>query len=930
MSERFQRLEEIFHQVSELPPQERESALAELCAGDISLANRARALLQADEEAGAFLETPAAAPVEPPSLIGLRLGAYRIEEKVGQGGMGVVYRAVRADGTYEQSVALKVFGAGADRSDLVARFRAERQILASLEHPGIARLLDGGTTEDGLPYLVMELVDGVPIDRYCDENRLSVDERIALFQRVCAAVAYAHQHLVVHRDLKPSNILVTPAGEPRLLDFGIAKLLAGAGALVDPAETQTGQRLLTPQYASPEQLAGGAVTTSSDVYSLGVLLYVLLCGRLPYRFDATRPGSLEQAVYEQEPERPSVAALTEEVARDRGTSPRQLARRLAGDLDNIVLLALAKERTRRYASVELLAQDLAHFRAGLPVAARPATFGYRLGKLVRRYRREATLGTAALLSIVALAVVMTVQAYQSARQRDAMKRERDKAVRMSRVLEGMFEITTNPSQTRGETITAREILDKGVHDVETELADQPEIQASLILTLGSLYGKLGMYDRALPLLERSLALDRRVLGETRPEVADNLNSLGAARYALGDFAGAEQAFRQAVAIGRRLGDAGQRQLADSLNGLGAVSYEHARYAEAEAAFREALALSRQQTDPDRERIAETVGNLGALRQAQGDYTEAASLHRESLRLLETVHGKAIVQAREFHITELNNLGLVLYYLGDFVAAESTWRQALAEGRHLYSGAHPTIALVLLNLTKALTARGDFAAAEPIGREALDMHRTLFGEDNPLVALDLGSLGSIRQGRGDLQGARVLFEEALKLQRRVLGEEHPRTADLLFALASLLLVQGDHGAAEPLAQRVLSIRRKALPPDHPDLGDALILLGSLRVAAGAPAAGEPLLRQGRAQLLNSLPANHWRLGRADSELGACLVALGRDREAEPLLVSGGDLLLRQGSGVLPAVRETARQRLIAFYERRGDPARAAAYRSRRPV
>ena len=930
MSERFQRLEEIFHQVSTLPPQERESALAELCDGDPLLADQVRVLLQADEEAGAFLEAPVAEPVEPPSLFSRRLGAYRVEEKIGQGGMGVVYRAVRADGTYEQSVALKVFGAGADRGDLMARFRTERQILASLEHPGIARLLDGGTTEDGRPYLVMELVDGVPIDRYCDRSLLSVDERIALFLRVCAAVAYAHQHLVVHRDLKPSNILVTPAGEPRLLDFGIAKLLAGADAIVDPAETRTGQRLLTPQYASPEQLAGGVATTGSDVYSLGVLLYVLLCGRLPYRFDASRPGFLEQAIHEREPERPSVAGLTEEVARVRGVSRRQLARRLAGDLDNIVLLALAKEERRRYASVELLAQDLAHFRAGLPVAARPATLSYRLGKFVRRYRREVALGTAALLAIVALAVVMTVQAYQSARQRDAMERERDKAVRVSRVLEGMFEITTNPSRTRGEAITAQEILDNGVRDVETELADQPEVQASLSLTLGALYGKLGMYDRALPLLERSLALHRRVLGETRPEVADSLNSVGAARYALGDFAGAERAFRQAVTIGRRLGAAGRRQLADSLNGLGAISYEHARYADAEAAFREALALLRQQTNPDRERIAETAGNLGSLRQAQGDYTEAAALHRESLALLETVHGKAIGQAREFHITELSNLGLVLYLQGDFAGAESTCRQALAEGRHLYSGAHPAIALVLGNLTKALTARGDFAAAEPIAREALDMHRALFGEDNPLVARDLANSGTIREGTGDLQGARALYEQALRLQRRVLGEEHPRTAEMLFALASLLFAQGDRSAAEPLAQRVLAIRRKVLPPDHPDLGDALILLGSLRVAAGAPLAGEPLLRQGRAQLLKSLPAGHWRLGRADSELGACLAALGRDREAEPLLVSGGDLLLRRGSGALPAVRETARQRLISFYERRGDPARAASYRSRRPV
>lgn len=868
MFERFQRLEEIFHEVSALPPEERASAVAERCAGDSRLADRVRALLRADEQAGSFLETPVVSPVlrlaPSLSLLGRRLGAYRIEEKIGQGGMGAVYRAVRADGAYEQSVALKVFSAGADRDDLLARFRTERQILASLEHPGIARLLDGGTTEEGLPYLVMERVDGIPIDRYCDEHRLTVEERLALFLQVCSAVAYAHRHLVVHRDLKPSNILVTPAGEPRLLDFGIAKILAGSGPSAAEllAETQTGYRLLTPQYASPEQLTGGPVTTASDVYSLGVLLYVLLCGRLPYRFDPARPGSLEQAVLEQEAERPSAAVLwersggtvnagavnagtadegadPERVAAVRGMSRRQLARRLAGDLDNIILLALAKEGAQRYASVELLAQDLAHFRAGLPVAARPATFGYRLGKFVRRHRRGVGLGAAALLAIVALAVVMTVQAYQMARQRDAMEQERDKAVRMRRLVEGMFKIT-DLNQERGETITAREILDAGAQRIETELAGQPEDQASLSQTVGDLYAKLGMPDRALPLVERSLALRRRH-GEMHPEVAESLNTLGAVRYAQGDFAAAEQAYRRGEVISRHLGPEGEPHLAVSVNGLAVLAYEQARYAEAETLFRQALALFRRQTAAHRVEIAVLLGNLGGLRQAKGDYAQAEGLYRESLALLAQIPSEIGNQVRAFRVTELNNLGRVLLLRGDFAASEKTERQALAEAERLYDGPHPIIAIILTNLTNALLERG--AAA----------------------------------------------------------------------------------AAEPLAQRVLAIRRKVLPPDHPDLGDALILLGGVRMAAGAPADAEPLLRQARAQLLRSFPADHWRVGRADSELGACLAVLGQDREAEPLLVAGGEVLL--GSRAPATVREAARQRLVAFYERRGDPARAAAYRSR---
>ena len=396
MATDWRRVEEIFDEVAALPAGERGERLAELCGDDGALRLEVESLLAADAGAGDFLEQTPVPPdlaevvLPPPSAVGRRIGSWRVERKLGEGGMATVYLGVRDDGEFRQQVAIKVFGYGADRSDLLDRFRAERQILASLDHPNIARLLDGGTTEDGLPYLVMEHVDGVPVDRYCEEHGLGVDARIDLFRQICSAVQYAHQNLVVHRDLKPSNILVTADGKPHLLDFGIAKLLEGS-ALAGADLTRTGQRLMTPHYASPEQVTGRPMTTASDVYALGVLLYVLLTGHLPYRLDPDRLGAVEQAVLEQQPERPSTA-VGRSISTADGASAietlqdRRLARRLAGDLDNIVLMALRKEPQLRYASVELLSEDLRNYREGMPVLARPATFGYRVSKFVGRHR----------------------------------------------------------------------------------------------------------------------------------------------------------------------------------------------------------------------------------------------------------------------------------------------------------------------------------------------------------------------------------------------------------------------------------------------------------------------------------------------------------------------------------------------------------------
>jgi eukaryotic-like serine/threonine-protein kinase len=409
-AERWRELDRVFEAALDCPPGERTAFLEAACAGDPVLRREVERLLAADAREAVFLDRPA------DEILGLRvedhrdqrrLGPYRLLRAIGCGGMGTVYVAVRDDEQYERLVAVKILRSGLEDTELRHRFLTERQILARLEHPNIARLYDGGSMEDGRPYLVMELIDGLPVDEYCDRHRLTIDERLALFLRICAAVQHAHQNLLVHRDLKPANILVTPEGEPKLLDFGIAKQLEPAAEI--EARTRTGLRVMTPSYASPEQVKGGAITTASDVYSLGVLLYELLAGRGPYQVEeGAPPYELERAINEQEPEKPSTALLwpgkpsAEEIAAARGSRPAALQRRLVGDLDIIVLTALRKEPARRYASVAGLAADLERHLHDLPVSARPDTLRYRARKLVCRHRAAVMAASAVVLLVAAL------------------------------------------------------------------------------------------------------------------------------------------------------------------------------------------------------------------------------------------------------------------------------------------------------------------------------------------------------------------------------------------------------------------------------------------------------------------------------------------------------------------------------------------------
>jgi tRNA A-37 threonylcarbamoyl transferase component Bud32/tetratricopeptide (TPR) repeat protein len=613
--ERWQKLKTLFESALEREGDDRAAFLDQACAEDPSLRLQIEALLRSHERAAEFLEAPVIDVAtrrdedQAESVEGRRIGPYQAIREISHGGMGTVYLAARADGQYKKHVAIKLIRRGMDTDEILRRFRHERQILAALDHPNIARLLDGGTTEDGRPYFVMEYIEGVPIDDYCNTHRLNTAERLKLFRTVCSAVHYAHQNLVVHRDLKPRNILVTADGGPKLLDFGIAKLLNPELSGQSMDATATGLRLMTPDYASPEQVRGELITTASDVYTLGVLLYELLTGHRPYRVTGRAMQEIAQAVCEQEPEKPSVSVVRGpwSLAKESGQAPStkdqgprtrdKLRKQLSGDLDNIVLMALRKEPQRRYASVDQFSEDIRRHLEGLPVIARKDTLGYRAGKFVTRHKVGVVAAALVFLVLVRAVVVIAWQAKIAAEQRDRARVEAAKAERISTFLQQMLS-SADPNwyvtgKAKGPKVAVEDVLNEAAQRIETELVDQPEVKADLHHTIGNTYRALEVYDAAERHFRAALELRRRLFGEHHPRVAESLYFLGAVFHLKGDYATAEQLFRQALAILRMEPNRENANLPFLVADLAGLLIGKGDPTAAEPLFREALDLVRQ-------------------------------------------------------------------------------------------------------------------------------------------------------------------------------------------------------------------------------------------------------------------------------------------------------------------------------------------------
>jgi serine/threonine-protein kinase len=894
----LQRAQALLHAALERPASERAAFLSDSCGADAALHREVTSLVAAHDAAGGYFEALSdqiaqSLEFEVARQDERRIGPYRTLRLLGRGGMGAVYLAERADGQFDQQVALKVMGLGLDGPEARRRFLAERQIVARLSHPSIARLLDGGLTDDGQPYFVMEFVDGQPLTAYAAAADLPLGARLDMVMTVAEAVQYAHENLVIHRDVKPSNVLVTRAGAVKLVDFGIAKLLDDGGEAAGDPPTRTADRLLSLPYAAPEQVRGGAVTTATDVYAIGVVLYELLTGRRPHV--AADASELERAILEREPPRPSDVA------------PRW-RRQLSGDLDTVCLKALRKEPDRRYRTAAQLADDLQRHARGLPVAAQPDTVGYRARKFVRRH----AVGVASSAAILVLLATLTVTTlFQAART----ARERDKAQEVASLLVELFAVA-DPSEARGATITAKEVLDRGVARIQSELGSQPELKATLLGVMGRVYQNLGSYQAAAPLVESALAL-RREAGPDDPEVVAGLNALGELQRLRGDYKAAEATLSEALALSTRVHGREAPDTARALNHLSKVQIATGRAADAEASARRALAVTRAALGPAHADIAESLMNLAAALFTRGDDRQAEPLFREALAMRREVLGPDHPSVP----AGLNNLAALLSRKGDFAAAETAHREALDIYRRLLGAEHPRVATSLNNLGLALLARGDLPGAEEALRASLAQRRKLLPPAHPETAQSLANLGLVLQSRRAYEEAESSYQEALAIRQQALGPAHTLVGQTLNNLALLHQARGDFGRAEPLFRQALAILRQALGPAHPLVGTGLHNLGALLAATGNGAQARPAFEEALAIRRKALPPGHPEILLTAAAFGLLLADGGEAREAAPFLEE------------VARARETAgqpldarlRAALVRTYDALGQPDKARPYR-----
>lgn len=869
------RLKSLFGEALELEPQQRTEFLDERCPRGSALRDEIDELLRHHDISDTFMEEPVrglAARLVSAGSAGLpeRIGPFRILREVGRGGMGVVYEAEREEGGFEQRVAIKVIRRGMATDEVQRRFLLERQVLARLDHPNIARLLDGGVTVDDRPYFVMEFIDGVPLTQYLANTRPSLRPRLRLFQSICRAVNYAHRNLVLHRDLKPSNILITPAGEPKLLDFGVAKLL-DPGDVADAA-TRADQRYLTPAFASPEQMQGAPLTTASDVYGLGLLLFELLTGARPFSEGDGTSGSRATDPVEREAPRPSAVA-----AMHPADAPVP-ASSLRGDLDVIVAFALQPDPARRYESADRLSADVDRFIRGLPIVARRDSLPYRAGKFVRRHRWGVAASAVATLGLIAGLTAVSVQSVRIAG-------ERDKAQRITALLVDLLQ-GSDPAEALGDTLTARALLDRSEARIEAELAGQPEVQGALLDVVGGLYHSLGLPEQAESPLRRAVAIRREVLGEEHPDVAQSLNALGGVLDSQGQFDEAEGYFEEALAIRRARFRRPDAAVAESLNDLGQLLlFARQDFERAEPLLVEALDMRRGLFSPPHRDVAESVHNVALLAQLKGQYAEAASLYEESLAMRRTLFGAT----HPALVATLNNLALVLQAQGKSQDAEPLLRESLSLRERLLGPTSPQVSLAMANLAITLRDRGRSGEAEDLLRRSLELASEGFGTSHPRTASVMSNLGDVLRDRESWDEAERLYERSLGIRRDALGPDHPHVAFSLNGLAEVAHGRGAFERSDSLHAEALDLRRTRLGPDHPDVAQSLVGLARTHRSVGSMDAAEEHLREGLRIRAASLGEAHPSTAQVELALAELLIESGRAVEARPLAEAAASTL-----------------------------------------
>ena len=992
MNEPKNSLRSIFDEAAELDDAgERAAFLQQACGDDAELRGKIADLLRAHKQPGGFLDTPVPGaaqktiPAPPTEKPGDRIGRYKLLEQIGEGGCGTVYMAEQEE-PVRRRVALKVIKLGMDTKSVIARFEAERQALALMDHPNIAKVLDAGATDTGRPYFVMELVRGIKITDYCDQNNLPTGQRLALFNQVCHAIQHAHQKGIIHRDIKPSNILVTlhdGVPVPKVIDFGIAKATTGQRLTDKTIFTAFEQFIGTPAYMSPEQaeMSGLDVDTRSDIYALGILLYELLTGRPPFdprELLAAGLDAMRRTIREKEPARPStrlstmLAADRTTVAKHRQSDPAKLSSLIRGDLDWIVMKALEKDRTRRYETASGFASDIQRHLNHEPVAARPPTNLYRFQKLFRRNKLAFAAASAVL---VALIIGLGLSTWLFLKEKDARQRavtaekeaqaEARKSRQVARFLEDMLDGVA-PSVALGrDTAMLREILDKTAQRVASDLAGQPEVQVEIRSTLAWAYHDLGLYNQMERMARETLRLAGANLGEEHWAVADACLQLGDALTHLGNFDEAETFTRKALALRGRIGSENV-YVANSLNGLANVLFERGLLIQAETMHREVLAMTKRLRGAEHPNVANTLNNLAAVLHKEGRLDEAGAIHREALAMRKKLRGNEHPEVAN----SLHNLAGVLADQNRLAEAETLYREAVALRRKFLGSEHPELTGTLAGMASVLHREGKLAEAESLQREALTIrskqpdnhppdaanlagvlhdqgkldeaeslyrealaaHQKVSNSEDPELAKSLSNLAVVLQERGKLIEAEPMQREALRIRRKLFGNEHIDVANSLNNLALVLRDQDKLAEAETMHREALDMTRKLLGDEHPTMAYPLGNLATVLQREGKFAEAEPLYREALTINRKSAANNPPALEGPIYELAENLYRQSKFAEAEPLyreaLASRRARLAAEHEGVLSFTASLAR--LLAGWawtERASKPVSEIAGRSR---
>lgn len=793
--ERWNQISDILQQLMVVERSEQFSVMDQLCGGDEALKKEVLAFFEAHEKAGGYLTAldgnRAQQLLQDNVPLEQDVGPYKIIKELGRGGMGVVYLAERSDGQFEQQVALKLIKRGMDSDAIERRFLNERQILARLQHPNIARLLDGNITHAGQPYFAMEYIDGESLLSYSDNNKATIEKRLSLFGEVTKAVQYAHANLVVHRDLKPSNMLVDRNGQIKLLDFGIAKVLSGEQEQIHTTLTQTGARVMTPEYASPEQIEGKPITTATDVYALGVVLYELLSGVRPIEFDSRAPVVVAKTIKEHIPLAPSTVIgkstlqqahppqliSPDQISKRRATTTDKLRKRLSGDLDRIVLKALHKDPERRYRSVEAFSEDIRRHIAGLPVSAQRDNALYRLSKFSQRHRAVVIAATLILLSLSAGFSATLWQAARANRERDVAKLEAEKAQQVASFMADLFQ-TSDPAISRGNEITVREMLDSGAVRIDRELENQPEVRAQMMDAIGRAYFGLGLYDQARPMLEQGLMTRQAINGINEIDIAESHYNLAYLLSRQGYYEEAESHYQSSLDIRQSIPVPDPPGLIKSINGLAFVLRSSGQFADAEALYLDAMNLAKihlQREDPE---LSISMNGLASSFRSQGKLEEAKPIFQEALELVTEIHGED----------------------------------------------HPDVAISLYNLATLLHETKAYEEAKPLYEKTLEIDSKLVGDKHPTIAIDLSGLAQLYFDLGDYDRAEDFYNQALKIQRDALQKKHSRIATTLVGLGKVYIATNRSTNALSMLQEALLIRKDAYAVNHWRTGEAMSTIG----------------------------------------------------------------------------------------------------------